>query len=111
MPLRFRIELPPSRERRGRIERSVEVVAVDGIIRIGRRAGVMIELPLSNGSSLHARVVEENGGWILEDQRSTNGSFIGSDRVAPGGRRALIPGKRFRLADIELVFEGPPPAP
>jgi transcriptional regulator with GAF, ATPase, and Fis domain len=60
-------------------------------VRIGRgeartwnvdAAGVAtLEVPDPRMSGKHARLVKEDGGWLLEDLGSTNGSFVGGARV------------------------------
>jgi pSer/pThr/pTyr-binding forkhead associated (FHA) protein len=32
-------------------------------------------------SSRHARIFPQDGGWFVEDLGSTNGTFVGRDRV------------------------------
>ena len=46
----------------------------------GRKA--VLEVPDPRMSSQHARVVREEGGWVLEDLGSTNGTYVESRRTA-----------------------------
>ena len=59
-------------------------------VRIGRgaarswkvEAGIAtLEVPDPRMSGKHARLVHEDGGWLLEDLGSTNGSFVSGARV------------------------------
>src|SRR6476661_6882019 len=59
-------------------------------VRIGRGASrtwkvdagiATLEVPDPRMSGKHARLVREDGGWLLEDLGSTNGSFVGGHRV------------------------------
>ena len=84
-------------------------------VRIGRRAGLEIQLPFATISSLHARVVRHGKGWALLDMGSVNGTFIGEARLQVGIPRVITPGELLKLADVSIVFEGelggvaPPP--
>lgn len=48
----------------------------------------------SRMSKPHARAMRDGASWVLEDLGSSNGSFIGTDRVS---RAELRPGAFFRL--------------
>ena len=84
-------------------------------VRIGRRAGLEIQLPFATISSLHARVVRHGKGWALLDMGSVNGTFVGEARLQVGIPRVINPGELLKLADVSMVFEGelggvaPPP--
>jgi len=73
------------------VERVVEVAAHSGDVRIGRRAGLELELPLAEISSVHARLVRRGGAWQIED--------LGIDYV--GKRNALV--DAVTLDDIRRV--------
>ncbi|HEY2514607.1 MAG TPA: sigma 54-interacting transcriptional regulator [Polyangiaceae bacterium] len=51
-----------------------------GALRDGRR--LRITVPGKWMSSAHARLVREEAAWRLEDQKSTNGSFVNGKRVS-----------------------------
>jgi pSer/pThr/pTyr-binding forkhead associated (FHA) protein len=113
MPVRFRIlaaaaagPVPAGAE--GPAEtRSLEVA--DGVaeIRIGRRAGLEVSLPFPALSAVHALIQARAGGWVVEDLRSTNGTWLGDQRLAPGVPQPLATGARLMLAHVVLVFDGP----
>lgn len=47
-------------------------------------------------SKLHARIFQNNGEWWLEDLRSANGTFVGSERLTEPA--PIVPGFMFALA-------------
>jgi pSer/pThr/pTyr-binding forkhead associated (FHA) protein len=93
----------------------VDVEPAGDEVRIGRRAGLEIQLPFATISSLHARVVRHGKGWALLDMGSVNGTFVGEARLQVGIPRVINPGELLKLADVSMVFEGelggvaPPP--
>jgi pilus assembly protein CpaF len=48
---------------------------------IGRGGGNQIVLKSSTVSTKHARLYRENGGWLLVDEQSTNGTFLNGRAV------------------------------
>jgi len=124
MPLRLRV-IPAGRSR-GKArkaapgERAIEFADGVGQIRIGRRADLELSLPFSPLSGVHARLVrvagkdgaggqQDDGGWLLEDLGSTNGTFVGGERLKPGVKRALTAGTQIALAQVKLIFDGEVP--
>ncbi len=89
----------------------VDVEPAADEVRIGRRAGVEIQLPFSTVSSVHARVFKHGDGWALVDMGSSNGTFVGQTKLASGQPRILKSGEIFRLADVTIAFEGEVGAP
>jgi pSer/pThr/pTyr-binding forkhead associated (FHA) protein len=113
MPARFRI-LPVHRPAGAGgsagaagplVAREVEVVDA-GVVRLGRRADLELPLPFPALSAVHAQVRREGGGWTVEDAGSTNGTWLGDERLPAGERRALAPGTELRLGNVRLRFEG-----
>ncbi len=115
MRLRFRVRTAPSQDSGGQLDRVVDVEPAGDEVRIGRRAGLEIQLPFATISSLHARVVRHGKGWALLDMGSVNGTFVGEARLQVGIPRVINPGELLKLADVSMVFEGelggvaPPP--
>ena len=118
MPLRFRILPPPAGP-------AVPVtpdpwpalaggaltfeLAPDPIeVRVGRQPGSELELPVSSVSLAHARIFrgESLADWWLEDLGSTNGTWLDGTRLRPRRPVVLRAGHRFRVASVEVVFEG-----
>jgi pSer/pThr/pTyr-binding forkhead associated (FHA) protein len=104
--LRFRIRTGPSAESGELVDRVVDVEPAADEVRIGRKAGVEIQLPFTTVSSLHARVFKHGDGWALVDMGSSNGTFVGQVRLGSGQPRVIKPGEIFRLADVTVAFEG-----
>ncbi len=67
---------------------------------IGRSPGTDIVLPLSNVSRIHARVRESEGGAVIEDLKSLNGTFVNN---IPIRKTQLAIGDRIRIGGIELL--------
>jgi hypothetical protein len=63
---------------------------------IGRAAACQVALTNPTVSRRHARLVFRDGGWMIEDLVSTNGTFVNDASV---GRCRLAPGDRLRLGD------------
>ena len=121
MPLRLRVLPAPSRSRKGgkatpaAVERSIDFDDGLGQIRIGRRADLELSLPFSPLSGVHARLLRASDAdkktehWVLEDLGSTNGTYVGGERLKPGIKRPLTAGEQIKLAEIKLIFDGEVP--
>lgn len=71
-------------------------------ILIGRAPGCTLVLDDDYSSSRHARIFPSGDQWILEDLGSTNGTFIGAQRVTTP--TPLVPGVQVRIGQsvVEL---------
>ncbi len=69
---------------------------------LGRSEECDIVLADEAASRHHARIVATPAGYVLEDQGSANGTFVGRNRVT---RHALRPGETFRIGDTLLRFD------
>lgn len=69
---------------------------------IGRDRGndVVLEADM-RVSRRHARVVYRDGQWVLHDDGSSNGTFLGTDRIAT---HPLRDGDRFRIGSTVFRF-------
>ncbi len=76
---------------------------LDGDVVLGRggRAEIRLEDPFA--SSEHARIYEQGGILVVEDLRSTNGSYLNEELLE--SPRPLHPGDRLRIGDSEFTFE------
>ena len=76
-------------------------------ITIGKMSG-MADVVLSNKSisRLHARIYEskENGGLLLEDMNSTNGTFLNGIRLKPQEKVEIRPGDEIRFAEMRFDY-------
>jgi pSer/pThr/pTyr-binding forkhead associated (FHA) protein len=70
---------------------------------IGRSSSANLVIDDEFASGRHARVVPGPNGWLLEDLSSTNGTYIGEQRIT--GSVAVRSGQQFRIGQtkFELV--------
>jgi len=126
MPLRFRIRsLPPASptldggvapvgtsspgsSQSGTEERLFELTADPPEVRLGRQPTFELELPFPAVSAFHARLFrgESVHEWWLEDQGSTNGTWLDGQRLAPRRPVLIRGGQRMRVGSVEILFEG-----
>ena len=69
---------------------------------IGRSADNSISLPDKTVSRKHARVVFQEGAWIVEDLGSANGIIFNDERVE---RIVLSSGDIFKIGKYTLCYE------
>lgn len=75
------------------------------IIKIGSSSNCDIVLHSTYVSALHAEItLLDSGEIIIEDKRSTNGTFVGNQRLQPGVETRVRRGDYVRFADVELVW-------
>ena len=55
-------------------------------------------------SRTHVRIYEQDGAYFVEDLGSTNGTYVGDERLAPGEAHELASGEALRLADEDFDF-------
>ncbi len=70
---------------------------------LGRDPGCDLVLDVSDVSRRHARIREGADGHVVEDLGSTNGTFVGGERV---GRRTLVSGDFVRVGSVVLKYIG-----
>ena len=78
---------------------------------VGRSRACGLRLDASAVSGEHASLRWEQGGWVLRDLGSRNGTWVASRRVAPGEQLRLEAGDELCFAGAErwrLVDAGPP---
>jgi pSer/pThr/pTyr-binding forkhead associated (FHA) protein len=74
---------------------------VVGELSIGRGEGNDLKLPLDpKVSTHHARILVEGRNFWLQDLDSTNGTFIGAERIE--GRALIGPGTAFQVGRTQL---------
>lgn len=75
--------------------------------RVGRVDSNDITMPDFSISELHAVVIAEGGGHVIEDQGSTNGTFVNGEKLKPQQKRALDDGDILGLARYEFTYLRP----
>ena len=76
--------------KRTRGSKDARVFPVQEGTTIGRSSACAVQLPGEESvSKEHARFEHKDGAWHLVDLGSTNGSFVGRDRLESGGQRRL----------------------
>jgi hypothetical protein len=73
----------------------------DLVLGRGDHAEIRLEDPFA--SSRHARIYEQAGTLVLEDLRSTNGTYLNEELLDTP--RPLHPGDHLRIGESEFVFE------
>ncbi len=73
----------------------------DVVLGRGDRAEIRLEDPFA--SSRHARVYRQGNILVIEDLRSTNGTYLNEELLETP--RPLHPGDRVRIGDSEFAFE------
>jgi len=76
---------------------------LDGDLMLGRGDHAEIRLEDPFASSRHARIYEQAGTLVLEDLRSTNGTYLNEELLDTP--RPLHPGDHLRIGESEFVFE------
>ena len=71
-------------------------------ITIGRGPRNGLTIPDSMISRLHCRLRYAQGAWYIQDQNSTNGTFVNNQRVMA---TRLHHGDRIRLGSTDILFE------
>ncbi|MDR1187946.1 MAG: FHA domain-containing protein [Bifidobacteriaceae bacterium] len=67
---------------------------------IGRSSTANLVLDDEFASGRHAQLVPRQGGWVLEDLGSTNGTFMGRERIT--GPVQLVAGQSIRIGNTTL---------
>lgn len=82
--------------------RTWEVLLTQDTLAIGRHDGNDLMLDQPNASRHHARIERVRDGFRLRDLGSTNGTWLGSQRI---DERLLRPGDTIRIGNAYLVFK------
>ncbi|HXI12723.1 MAG TPA: SpoIIE family protein phosphatase [Thermoanaerobaculia bacterium] len=79
------------------------------VITMGRAADCDIPITDRFLSRRHAEIVSENGGWILRDNGSSNGTYLNGARVEAPVKLEL--GDQITLGDVRVVIGAAAPSP
>lgn len=77
-------------------------VALKGVVRIGRLPENDLVINDPDVSSRHARIRPEGSGYVLEDLKSTNGTYLNGSRIDKSAH--LIGGALIKLGSTQLQF-------
>lgn len=80
---------------------------------VGRSANADLRLPDYSVSSRHASFRQRGSDYLVQDEGSTNGTFVGPVKLAPQAPRVLRSGDRVRFGRIwvEAILEAVPATP
>lgn len=70
---------------------------------IGRAPSCTLVLDDDYSSSRHARIYPQDGEWFVEDLGSTNGTFIGRERIS--GPTLVRPGTQVRVGQSTIELQ------
>src|SRR5207249_2278064 len=105
-----RVEAEPKPKRRKGVPRHLVVTEgtlqgttitlADTAVTLGRGQDCTLVLADDYASTNHARLVPRDGGWVLEDLGSTNGTYLGRSKVV---RPTAVPlGTPIRIGKTTL---------
>jgi pSer/pThr/pTyr-binding forkhead associated (FHA) protein len=69
---------------------------------IGRSSGSDVRLPDTSVSQRHATIRQRGADYIVLDEGSTNGTFVGPVQLSPGAPRVVKSGDRIRVGRVWL---------
>ncbi|WP_420176113.1 FHA domain-containing protein FhaB/FipA [Luteococcus sp. OSA5] len=80
------------------------VYPLEGVMPIGRAASATVQIDDDFSSSRHARLrPAEDGGWVIEDLDSTNGTYVNAVQIVQPTR--VGPGDLIRIGRTQLRLE------
>lgn len=79
-------------------------LSLKSLVTIGRTADCDIVIPSPLVSALHAKLIKDPSGWVIEDCNSTNGTYINAQRIH--GKQVLKAYDYVAIAASEYQFTG-----
>lgn len=80
--------------------RGTRITLGDGPVTLGRAGGSTLVLTDDYASNHHARLLPDDGRWLIEDMGSTNGTYLGSAKVT--GPTPVPLGQPIRIGKTAL---------
>lgn len=77
-----------------------DIISIGNKISIGRNQANQMVLPSQSVSGFHVKIYFEDGRYMLEDLKSTNGTFINGIKV---DKKSLQPGDEIRISQTVLI--------
>ncbi len=74
---------------------------------VGRGAHNDVVIADSSVSETHAKLQRREGGWVLVDMESTNGTYVGGRRIT--GEHSLVGAPDIRFGNVKCVFRAQAP--
>jgi pSer/pThr/pTyr-binding forkhead associated (FHA) protein len=71
---------------------------------VGRGAHNDVVIPEPSVSETHAKLERREDGWCVTDLGSTNGTFVGGQRLPGEGERAIYGGLSLRFGGVKVIF-------
>lgn len=81
--------------------------ALSGLALLGRSSDNAICLSDMSASRRHALVARRDAGFVIEDLHSTNGTFLGGQRLPPRTPYSLQDGDEIRTGTTRIIFHVP----
>lgn len=75
------------------------------MITLGRAANNDIQISFSDISKFHAYLSRGEGGWVLTDAGSTNGTFLAGSRLKPRSPTGVEHGTEIGLASLQAQVQ------
>ena len=72
------------------------------LVNIGRGEHNDVVLPDESVSDSHAKLQKRDGRWFVVDVQSTNGTYVGGERLT--GEREITAGATVRVGGVKLLF-------
>jgi len=78
------------------------------MITIGRAENNDVVIDHSTVSKVHAHIMKSGSQWVVDDDRSSNGTFMGDSRIEPGHALLLADGSIVRFgSSVTARFHTP----
>lgn len=107
-PSLFHIEAPANDLTPAGMLGGETIVAIrQPVTTIGRNLRNLVVLLDPTVSREHARLLWEDGTWIVENCSAQNPFWVGVQEIAPGERTVIVPGDEFRLGNTVLQLLAP----